>query len=234
MTFPCPVFSPKASAAPPASAITYIGKFVGSQSGGTITIPSVPIATGASDVVVVGFVREAAFSTTISGLAVGSTGGTLWGPGDVVLGFITGGWLEYFFCQPGALSTANIVATVASGTVSTGYFFVWVLTGTTATPLDAVSSAQATSTTVALNDIETKVGGAVMAIGICEPTITGWTETWSGSETVVEDDDLTSNTGNHRIVACHFATTAASTTQDLTLTLAASQAHIGGAISFGP
>ncbi|MDG4898862.1 hypothetical protein P9272_35895, partial [Mesorhizobium sp. WSM4976] len=122
----------------------------------------------------------------------------------------------------------------ASAPATGANLFVWVVSGTTATPLDVVSSAQATSTTIALNDIETKASGAVIALGICSPTITGFTESWTGSDTVVEDADVTSITGNHRIVACHFPTAAANTTDDLTLTLSASQIHIGGAISFGP
>lgn len=87
---------------------------------------------------------------------------------------------------------------------------------------------------IALNDIATSVGGAVVAIGVCEPMITDFTESWTGADIVVEDADFTSPTGNHRIVASIFQTVAATTTDDLVLTLSASKAHIGGAAAFGP
>ncbi|TPN38680.1 hypothetical protein FKO01_04960 [Mesorhizobium sp. B2-3-3] len=223
---------------PPANPITYINRVVGALSnpGGspnTLTYANAPIATGASDVVVVGIIRESSFGSTSIGVTVDATAATLWSPGQIGLGGAIGAWIEFYYCQPGALATANIVFS-ASAAGTGAAIFVWVLNGTTATPLDVVSSAQASSTTVALNDIETEASGAVIALGMCTPTITGWTEAWSGSETVTEDADVTSATGNNRIVACHFATTSALTTQDLTLTLSASQAHIGGAISFGP
>ncbi|TSE07579.1 hypothetical protein C1D09_018785 [Mesorhizobium intechi] len=218
---------------PPANPVTYVGKFSGGPSGNTLTYASAPIATSASDIVVIGLVRESNFGTTTTGVTVGGTAAALWSPGAITLGFISAGYIEFYYCQPGALATADIVATFGANVIN-GNILAWAVSGATATPLDAVSSAQASSASIALNDIETKVNGAVIAVGVCEPTITGWTESWSGSETVVEDADFTSATGNHRIVACHFATTAALTTQDLTLTLAASQAHIGGAISFGP
>ncbi|WP_156938288.1 hypothetical protein [Mesorhizobium sp. WSM3626] len=124
-----------------------------------------------------------------------------------------------------SLARANTVLS-ASAAATGANLFAWVISGTTATPLNVVSSAQATSGSIALNDIETKVAGAAIALDICSPTIADWTESWSGSETVVEEADVNSATGNHRILACHFATISASTTQDLTLTLSASQAHV--------
>lgn len=225
--------------APPVNPVTFIGSTSAGMSnpGGspnTVTYANAPIATAASDVICVGVMRESSFGSASISLTVGATTATLWSPGAIVLGNITGGYIEFYYCQPGALATANIVLSANSAAIGAA-LFVWRLEGVTNTPLDVVSSAQATSTSIALNDIETKVSGAVMALGVCEPVITGYTESWSGSEAVVEDGDFNSPTGNHRVVACHLVpTTTASTTLDLTLTLAASQAHIGGAISFGP
>ena len=163
---------------------------------------------------------------------MGATSATLWSPGATLLSFINNADLEFCYCVPGALSTANIVATT-SGTTGDN-LFVWRVSGTTSTPLDVVSPASATSTTIDLNDIETKVGGAVIALGVTQLASVTFTESWTGSEAVVEDFDDNSATNNSQLVACHFATTAATTTNDLQLTISASQIHIGGAISFGP
>jgi hypothetical protein len=215
------------SGPPPAPApITYIGHFAGT------TWTAAPIdTTDASDVVVVGFMSEGPFGSNTTGFTVDGDAATLWSPGKLTLANITGGHIEFYYIQPGVLATADIVATISG---SGADMFVYVLRGVSATPLDVVPSTQATSTSIALDNIETEDLGAVIALGVIEPNSATFTEAWTGSETVIEDDELNSPSGNHRTVACSFETTGASTTSDLTLTISNSKAHIGGAISFGP
>ncbi|MER8489333.1 TIGR02217 family protein [Mesorhizobium australicum] len=221
----------------------YIGRSQGvfSNVGGspnTYTWADAPIATGASDLVVVGLVRESPFGSSSISLDVGGTPATLWGPGAILLSSAADGYLEFYHCVPGTLATADITLEANAAAIGAN-LFVWVLQGASDTPVDEVSSAQASSISIVLNDVQTQWPGATFALGITSPTITaGFTESWTGSETVVEDADVTSITGNFRIVACHLATTTTSgtTTNDLTLSLPPllipQQPHVGGAISF--
>ncbi|MBZ9909214.1 hypothetical protein LB557_24700 [Mesorhizobium sp. BR115XR7A] len=219
---------------PLADPITYIGNNNSVYSSGVGTWASVPIATtDASDIVLVGLVRESSFGSTSTNVTVNGTVCTLWGPGALLAVGAAAGYIEFWRCKPGALATANIVSN-ASALANACNLFVWVLRGQSNTPVDEVASSAVTATTIALNDIATAVGGAVVAIGICSPPATGYTESWTGGDAVVEDADVTDGSGNYRIVACHIAPTSATTTDDLTLTLASSKLNIGGAISFGP
>ncbi|MDG4898881.1 hypothetical protein P9272_35995, partial [Mesorhizobium sp. WSM4976] len=100
----------------------------------TYTWSNAPIATGASDIVVVGVVRESSFGSTTTSVMVDSTMATQWAPGAIGLPFSIWGYIEFYYCQPGALATANIVLS-ASAPATGANLFVWVVSGTTATPL---------------------------------------------------------------------------------------------------
>lgn len=226
-TFPFPVWSPRKAAALP----TYVGHFSANVSGGTVTWASAPIATSAGDIVVIGFVRESNAASTNTSMTVGATTATEWSPSDVPIVFGARGYIDFYYCVPGALATANIVATV-SGTTIGGNIFAWVLPGMVTPPLAVIPSASATSGSTVFSSVSTKIGGAVIAIGV--NPIGSYTESWTGSESVIQDAQFSSVTGNWIIVACHFPTVATGSGNNLTLTISTSIVHIGGAITFGP
>lgn len=231
-TFPFPVWSPKITAMPSG---TYIGASRGNFNAGTpntYTWASAPIGTAVGDVLLIGVMRESAFASTATGLTVGGSPATLWGPGEVVLGLISGAWLAFYIIQPGAVATANIVYTCSAGATG-GNILAWRLPGMNPTPVGTATSAQASSTSMVLASLVAKATGTVIGMACAQPTITGFTESWGGAEAPVEDFDGNSATGGNRIGAARVPILGNST-NSLTFTLSASQAHTGIGISFGP
>ena len=110
---------------------------------------------------------------------------------------------------------------------------VYCCSGLSSTPVDQVGVTSASGTSCAINNVETKVGGALTAAIAAQNASTTYTESWTGAGSIVEDSD-TNLTSNVRIGAAHIATSAATTTDDFPFTLSASKTFVGGVISFGP
>ncbi|MER9032426.1 hypothetical protein [Mesorhizobium sp. M0674] len=231
MTFPMPCMAGFVSSSPPPVPVTYIGHSAGAVSAGSYTYASAPLSAPAADrLVVVVHVTESIGNNATSAMAVGATGLSLWSPGRIQLFTSVVSYLEIWYGIVASGATPNIVATTTSTNSSMD---VYCLSGLSATPVDQVSKTATTSTTCAINDVETKVGGALIAAIAAQNASVTFTEGWSGAGSVVEDSDVNLST-NVRVGAAHIATTAATTTDDFTFTLSASKTFVGGAISFGP
>ena len=85
---------------------------------------SAPIATNSDDVVVIGVIRQSSSGGGVaSSVTVNGTAATQWSPDAIVLGFISASYMKFFYCVPGALASASIVATVTNATNSN--VFAW-------------------------------------------------------------------------------------------------------------
>lgn len=218
---------------PPSADPVYVGHF--NNSGSTVTYANAPIGTATADrIVVVALCRTSLLGSSTTSVTVGGTGLTKDTTATAFISVADNQFLEIWYGVISSGTTADVVATHSSATGTD--MFVYSVYGCSSTPLDHVAAASQTDTDVELNDIETKASGAVIAL--CDISNSGgavsWSQSWSGTETVTEDFDSTGNTVNGRLMAAHFATTAATTTNDLTCTATASRAHCGVAISFGP
>ncbi|MER8489334.1 hypothetical protein NKH53_13785 [Mesorhizobium australicum] len=232
MTFPMPVINPFFFAHP-AGPVAFIGHSQGAISSGSYTYASAPLTPAAADrLVVVVLSGESVGNYSTTGVSVGGTALTLWSPGRIQLFTTIVTYLEVYYGIVSSGAAPNIVATMTATNASLD---VYCCSGLNATPVDQVSKTSASGTSCAINDVETKVGGALIA-GIALQTSTGGptvTEGWTGAGTIVEDSDIDLSTNTHT-GAAHIATTAATTTDDFTFTLSASKTFVGGAISFGP
>jgi hypothetical protein len=221
-------------AAGPASPVSYIGRSQAAVASHLVTYTSAPVACGASDIIVVGIVGDnSAVADSVSGVTVGGVSLTQYTPGNIRNDNIIVGYSSIFYGTPGTFSTANIVATNTAASAGTITIIVWKLTGLNATPLSQLGSSSANSTTMAIGSIHTAVGGAVIALYAGQPHKT-ITESWSGSESLVEDTNAVDFSGNEDAVGCHIATTVTGTTATFTFTASAAAQHCGGVISFGP
>jgi hypothetical protein len=217
-----------APAAPPA----YIGRSAGAPSPSIFNWAGPSIDLAATDRLVVGHLREDnGFASSTNSVVCNSVGLTLWPPGQISLVVINRIWLEVYYGTPGAVTGAALVSNTTGCTGVT--LFAYKIPGASATPVDAVSSTSATSTSIVLSDIEKKATGAIIAFAAATFGAVTFTESWTGAEPVVEDYEGNSATGNNQLLACHIASASASTTDDLTITLSASKTHIGGAFSMG-
>lgn len=231
MTFPMPCMAGFVSSSPPPVPVTYIGHSAGAVSAGSYTYASAPLSAPAADrLVVVVLTGDSVGNYSTTGVSVGGTALTLWSPGRIQLFTTVVTYLEIYYGVVAAGAAPNIVATMTAANASMD---VYCLSGLSATPVDQVSKTATTSTTCAINDVETKVGGALIAAIAAQNASVTFTEGWTGAGSVVEDSDVNLST-NVRTGAAHIATTAATTTDDFTFTLSTSKTFVGGAISFGP
>ncbi|WP_202349985.1 hypothetical protein [Mesorhizobium sp. 113-1-2] len=227
------MFGNGGGAAPPAGPISYIGHSQGSVVAGAYTYASVPLSAPAADRIVVAVVRgESIGNYSTTSVVVGSTTLSLWSPGRIQVFTTVVGYYEVYYGVVASGATPNLVVTTNAQNISVD---VYCLSGLSSTPVDQVGVTSASGTTCAINDVETKVGGAVIA-GILVQTSAGGptlTESWSGAGSIVEDSDIDLSANTHT-GAAHIATSAATTTDDFTFTISASKTFAGGAISFGP
>lgn len=126
----------------------------------------------------------------------------------------------------------GVIMPIRSMTAANAAMDVYCCSGLNATPVDQVGVTSASGTSCAINNVETTVGGELIAAIAAQNGSVTSTEGWTGAGTVVEDSDA--GGANLRTGAAHIATTAATTTDDFTFTLSASKTFVGGAISFGP
>ncbi|OBQ58030.1 hypothetical protein EFV37_13150 [Mesorhizobium loti] len=222
----------QAAGAPPAAPITYIGRSQAAASGGTVTYASAPLSAPAADrLVVVVITGESVGNYTTTGVSVGGTALTRWSPGRIQLFTAIVSYFEIYYGIVASGSAPNIVMTTTAERASMD---VYCCSGLSATPVDQVSKTSASGTSCAINDVETKVGGALIAGIAAQGTGASVTESWTGTDSVVEDSDQSASMTNTSTAAAHIATTVAATTDDFTFTLSASKTFVGGAISFGP
>ncbi|MER9723121.1 MULTISPECIES: hypothetical protein [unclassified Mesorhizobium] len=215
---------------PPSSPVTYIAHSAGAVSAGSYTYASAPLSAPAADrLVVVVLTGDSVGNYSTTGVSVGGTALTLWSPGRLQLFTTVVTYLEVYYGIVAAGAAPNIVATM---TAANAAMDVYCLSGCSSTPVDQVGVTSASGTSCAINNVETKVGGALVAAIAAQNGSVTFTEGWTGAGSIVEDSDT--GGANLRTGAAHIATTAATTTDDFTFTLSASKTFVGGAISFGP
>ncbi|MGX9413555.1 hypothetical protein [Mesorhizobium sp. 43Arga] len=191
----------------------------------------VGLRAAADRLVVVIVTGESVGNYTTTGVSVGGTALSLWSPGRIQLFTTIVTYFEIYYGIVASGAAPNIVMTTNAERAN---FDVYCCSGLNSTPVDQVSKTSASGTSCAINDIETKVGGALIAGVAAQGTGANVTEGWTGAGSVVEDSDQSASMSNTSTAAAHIATTAATTTDDFTFTLSASKTFVGGAISFGP
>lgn len=198
----------------------------------------IDIVTG--ETLVLGIIRESNQATTTAVITANGVALTriVTSPDDLPQGgFSNASYLEVWAGKPLAGVDIAVVAQNA-GFMATGFNFIaWKLAASNS---GIVKDARGVitvgaGTTLALNNLTREVGSAVLIMAFNPLTSTTWSESWTGLETVIEDCDLISATGNNYMVGAHFRSRTANAVDDLTLTTSVSTGRrTGFAVIIGP
>lgn len=200
-------------------------------SGSLYTVTGLSIGTpDAKRVVIIGIESSVQLSSvTLGGVAM-TAGPINGGPTSSCIQF----W--YLATSGGVLdtaTTATLVAANASGTTASRFeVSIYVCYPASAVPVDSDNVSATSGTPAVINDLAVATGGFVATLSECNSSSPS-TVTWTGTDPVVEDYDLATESGSPFVAGNHIAINQTSSTLDLTLT-----ADIAGtkklvAISFG-
>lgn len=218
--------------------LVYVGNSTGTPTAGVYTATGASLTNwsnapaGAGRLVCVALRSQRLFAYfKTKAVSCGGVALKRWFPDSLYVngGVISG--VEYWYGLVPSGSAPDTVVTTTGDGVDVG---VYALYNQSETPLDQVQFLAASGTAIVLSDVETQVGGVVLGVADGQTATPTYTQTWSSSESVVEDFEGTGYSSNSRSVIAHLESTTALTTSDLTFTASASVSGVGAAISFGP